>query len=151
MSYDTEHVRNAGDTPRMITGIPTFALAYDLVKAHSEGDVKFGRLRASQICRQELRMISSKRSTRFSISGPTSQLRQRTHRLISMRTRAIFSMSSPTTRPSNEDDAALRERLGRGLEILESDELKHGFRSDSGPQLSQKKRSPASRISVCSD
>ena len=25
MSYDTEHVRNAGDTPGMITGIPTFA------------------------------------------------------------------------------------------------------------------------------
>ena len=25
MSYDTEHVRNAGDTPRMITGISTFA------------------------------------------------------------------------------------------------------------------------------
>jgi DNA-binding MarR family transcriptional regulator len=25
MSYDTEHVRNAGDTPDMITGIPTFA------------------------------------------------------------------------------------------------------------------------------
>ena len=25
MSYDTEHVRNAGDTPRRITGIPTFA------------------------------------------------------------------------------------------------------------------------------
>ena len=24
MSYDTEHVRNAGDTPGMITGIPTF-------------------------------------------------------------------------------------------------------------------------------
>ncbi len=24
MSYDTEHVRNAGDTPEMITGIPTF-------------------------------------------------------------------------------------------------------------------------------
>ena len=24
MSYDTEHVRNAGDTPRMITGVPTF-------------------------------------------------------------------------------------------------------------------------------
>ncbi|WP_435349241.1 helix-turn-helix domain-containing protein [Haloarchaeobius sp. HRN-SO-5] len=25
MSYDTEHVRNAGDTPGLITGIPTFA------------------------------------------------------------------------------------------------------------------------------
>ena len=25
MSYDTEHVRNAGDTPGMITGFPTFA------------------------------------------------------------------------------------------------------------------------------
>ncbi|ERG94133.1 HTH domain-containing protein [Haloquadratum walsbyi] len=25
MSYDTEHVRNAGDTPETITGIPTFA------------------------------------------------------------------------------------------------------------------------------
>lgn len=25
MSYDTEHVRNAGDTPGMIAGIPTFA------------------------------------------------------------------------------------------------------------------------------
>ncbi|WP_246975368.1 hypothetical protein [Natribaculum luteum] len=25
MSYDTEHVRNAGETPGMITGIPTFA------------------------------------------------------------------------------------------------------------------------------
>ena len=25
MGYDTEHVRNAGDTPGMITGIPTFA------------------------------------------------------------------------------------------------------------------------------
>lgn len=25
MSYDTEHVRNVGDTPGMITGIPTFA------------------------------------------------------------------------------------------------------------------------------
>jgi DNA-binding MarR family transcriptional regulator len=25
MSYNTEHVRNAGDTPRTITGIPTFA------------------------------------------------------------------------------------------------------------------------------
>ena len=24
MSYDTEHVRNAGDTPGMVTGIPTF-------------------------------------------------------------------------------------------------------------------------------
>ncbi|PHQ38243.1 hypothetical protein DJ69_12895 [Halorubrum persicum] len=30
------------------------------------------------------------------------------------------------------DDNALREQLERGLEILESDELKHGFRSDFG-------------------
>jgi hypothetical protein len=30
------------------------------------------------------------------------------------------------------DDDALREQLERGLEILESDELKHGFRSDFG-------------------
>ena len=30
------------------------------------------------------------------------------------------------------DDDALREQLGRGLEILESDELKHGYRSDFG-------------------
>jgi len=39
------------------------------------------------------------------------------------------------------DDDALREQLERGLEILESDELKHGFRVTSGPQLSQKKQS----------
>jgi hypothetical protein len=30
------------------------------------------------------------------------------------------------------DDDALREQLERGLEILESDELKHGYRSDFG-------------------
>jgi len=30
------------------------------------------------------------------------------------------------------DDDALWEQLERGLEILESDELKHGFRSDFG-------------------
>jgi hypothetical protein len=30
------------------------------------------------------------------------------------------------------DDDALREQLECGLEILESDELKHGFRSDFG-------------------
>ena len=30
------------------------------------------------------------------------------------------------------DDDALQEQLERGLEILESDELKHGFRSDFG-------------------
>jgi len=30
------------------------------------------------------------------------------------------------------DDDALREQLERGLEIIESDELKHGYRSDSG-------------------
>ena len=30
------------------------------------------------------------------------------------------------------DDNALREQLERGLEILKSDELKHGFRSDFG-------------------
>jgi len=30
------------------------------------------------------------------------------------------------------DDEALREQLEYGLEILESDELKHGFRSDFG-------------------
>nr|WP_245851452.1 hypothetical protein [Halorubrum persicum] len=29
-------------------------------------------------------------------------------------------------------DDALREQLERGLEILESDELKHGYRSDFG-------------------
>ncbi|WP_179235218.1 winged helix-turn-helix domain-containing protein [Halorubrum ezzemoulense] len=29
MSYDTEHVRNAGDTPGMIIGIPTFAELLD--------------------------------------------------------------------------------------------------------------------------
>ena len=30
------------------------------------------------------------------------------------------------------DDDAVREQLERGLEILESDELKHGYRSDFG-------------------
>jgi hypothetical protein len=30
------------------------------------------------------------------------------------------------------DEAALREQLERGIEILESDELRHGFRSDFG-------------------
>ena len=30
------------------------------------------------------------------------------------------------------DDDALREQLEHGLEILESDELKHGYRSDFG-------------------
>jgi len=33
------------------------------------------------------------------------------------------------------DDDALREQLERGLEILESDELKHGFRSDFGASV----------------
>ena len=29
MSYDTEHVRNAGETPEMITGIPTFTELFE--------------------------------------------------------------------------------------------------------------------------
>jgi len=29
MSYDTEHVRNAGNTPGTITGIPTFAELFE--------------------------------------------------------------------------------------------------------------------------
>ena len=31
------------------------------------------------------------------------------------------------------DEAALQEQLERGLEVLQSDDLKHGYRSDFGP------------------
>jgi len=58
------------------------------------------------------------------------------------------SISTLSRHTCDGDDDALREQLKRGLEILESDELKHGYRVTSGPQLSQKKRSPLSK-SIC--
>jgi len=61
-------------------GIVTSALAYDLVKAHSEAMLQSGKSRASQIYLLERRMTSSKRSIRSSILETTSRPRRRTHR-----------------------------------------------------------------------
>jgi len=43
-----------------------------------------------------------------------------------------IDLDAVTSHLRRGDDNALREQLERGLEILESDELKHGFRSDFG-------------------
>jgi len=43
-----------------------------------------------------------------------------------------IDLDSVTPHLRRGDDDALREQLERGLEIVESDELKHGFRSDFG-------------------
>ena len=41
-------------------------------------------------------------------------------------------LDSVTSHLRRGDEDALREQLVRGLEILESEELKHGYRSDFG-------------------
>ncbi len=43
-----------------------------------------------------------------------------------------ISLNTVTPHLQQGDDGALREQLERGLEILESDELKHGYQSDFG-------------------
>jgi len=43
-----------------------------------------------------------------------------------------IDLDTVTTHLLRGDDDALREQLAEGLEILESDELKHGYRSDFG-------------------
>ncbi|MFQ3476568.1 hypothetical protein HKK80_09965 [Halonotius sp. F2-221B] len=43
-----------------------------------------------------------------------------------------IDLDTVTTHLLRGDDNALREQLAEGLEILESDELKHGYRSDFG-------------------
>jgi len=43
-----------------------------------------------------------------------------------------IGLDTVTSHLRRGDETALREQLTRGLEILESDELKHGYRSDFG-------------------
>jgi len=84
-------------------GIVTFALAYDLVKAHSEGDVTI---------RQIASLTDLSPGTTYDLVEAlysildletTSRPRRRTHRMISMRMKTGFSRNTLISRPSDED------------------------------------------------